>query len=52
MKFDINFDVIENSNNNLLNLYPPFINLLCYTAILNGMEIKSLFTCAGLSLIN
>ena len=52
IKFDINFDIIENSSENLISLYSPFVNLLCYTSVLNGLEIKSLFTCCGLSLID
>ena len=51
MKFDISFDIIETSSTNQLALYAPLINLLCYTVVLNGIEIKSLFTCCGLSLI-
>ncbi len=53
MKFDVNFDIVENNmNNNDLGLYAPFVNLLCYTVALNGVEVKSMFTCCGLSLIN
>ncbi len=52
MKFDINFDIIESSTDNILALYAPLINLLCYTMVLNGIEIKSLFTCCALSLID
>lgn len=52
MKFDINFDIIENASDNIAALYAPLINLLCYTVVLNGIEIKSLFTCCGLSLVD
>lgn len=52
MKFDINFDIIENASDNISALYAPLINLLCYTVVLNGIEIKSLFTCCGLSLVD
>ncbi len=52
MKFDINFDVIESEKGNLLGLYAPLVNLLCYTVVLNGIEVKSLFTCCGLKLVD
>lgn len=52
MKFDISFDIIESQNDNVMGLYAPLVNLLCYTVVLNGVEIKSLFTCCGLQLID
>lgn len=54
MKFDVSFDIVENniSNMNEMALYAPFVNLLCYTVALNGLEVKSMFTCCGLSLVN
>jgi hypothetical protein len=52
MKFDINFDVLEGGKDDQLGLYAPLVNLLCYTAVLNGLEIKALFTCCGLRLLD
>ena len=44
MNFDINFHIVEIRNQH--ELLPALINLLSFTLMLIGIEIKSVFSCS------
>lgn len=43
MNFDINFQIVE--GNDEVNIFCALVNLLCFSLMLAGVEIKSTFSC-------
>lgn len=50
MNFDVNFHIVEIKNQE--ELFPALINLLAFSLILAGVELKSVFSCCQCWLVN
>ena len=44
MNFDINFQIVE--GNEEVQIFCALANLLCFSLMLAGVEIRSIFSCA------
>lgn len=50
MNFDVNFHVVEIKNKD--ELMPALVNLLCFSLMLAGVELKSVFSCSQVWLVD
>lgn len=44
MNFDVNYEIVDIKNQE--DILPALINLLCFSFMVSGVEIKSVFSCS------